>query len=119
MSAITTLIIRFIITFVIYFSIFLAAYLPIMYIENRKLDKHISNKMSTTRKSGAAHDKTKDEIHAQLDRIDKSFDRIGKSMDRISESLDRIDKSMGNIIKSAEALENFHESEFWNEKNIH
>ena len=119
MSTIIAVIIRVIITFVTYFSIFLAAYLPIMYIENRKLDKHISNKMSTIRESGAELDKSLDEVRAQLDRIDKSLDKIDKSLDKMDESMDRhveftrLMRDYSNYkIKRIEARENFCESQF-------
>lgn len=119
-------IIRFIITYVITLLLSLAIGLPIAYIEIRKLDKHISNKISTIRESGAARSQSLDEVSAQVDEIDKSLDRISESLDRTIESADRIIESTGLIseyldikIKSAEARENFYKSEFWNEKNIH
>ena len=74
-----------------------------------------------------------DEMHEDIDEIDKSFDEIDKSLDSISESLDRMNESMDrtiefkriiseyldNKIKRIEARENFCESQFWDEKNIH
>ena len=147
-------IIELIITYVVTFLACLAGGLPVAYIEMRKLEKHIANKMSTFRESRAAHSQSQnevsaqvdeihediDEIHEDIDEIDKSFDEmhesmdeIDKSLDSISESLDRMNESMDrtiefkriyseyldNKIKRIEARENFCESQFWDEKNIH
>ena len=74
-----------------------------------------------------------DEIHQSLDKIDKSFDKMDESLDKIDKSLDRMNESMDrtiefkriyseyldNKIKRIEARENFCESQFWDEKNIH
>ena len=133
-------IIRFIITFVLYFFAFLVTSLFILYIENRELDKYISKKMSTIRENGAARSQSQDEVSAQVDEIGESFDEMDESMgeiheslDEIGESLDKMDESMDRLIefkrimrdysnlkvKRIEARENFCESQFWNEKNIH
>lgn len=74
-----------------------------------------------------------DEIGESLDKIDKSFDKMDESLDSIDKSLDKIGESMDRTIefkrlmrdysdykiKRLEARENFCESQFWNEKNIH
>ena len=81
-----------------------------------------------------------DEIHKDMDEMSESFDEIHQSLDEISESLDKIDKSLDKMdksmdrtiefkrimrdysnlkIKRIEARENFCESQFWDEKNIH
>jgi methyl-accepting chemotaxis protein len=67
-----------------------------------------------------------DEIHEDMDEIHESFDEIGKSLDRMNESMDRtiefkrlISEYLDNKIKRTEARENFCESQFWDEKNIH
>lgn len=140
-------IIELIITFVLYFLVALAAALPIAIFHTRKMDKLISNYFRTIRESRAARSQSLDEVSAQMDELDKSFDEIGESfdetgeslneigesLDEIGESLDRIDKSMDRLIeftrimrdysnlkiKRIEARENFCESQFWNEKNIH
>ena len=123
-------IIGYIISYVVAYLLALAIVLLIAYIETRKLDKHISNKMSTFRENGAAQ---VDEIHESFDEIHESFDEIHQSIDEIHQSLDKIDKSMDVIIESKrliseyldykikriEARENFCESQFWDEKNIH
>lgn len=147
-------IIELIITFVLYFLAFLVISLFILYIENRKLDKYISNYFRKIDESRAARSQSQDEVSAQvddihesIDELDKSFDEIGESMDEmdesmdeisesldeIGESLDKMDESMDRLIefkrimrdysnlkiKRIEARENFCESQFWDEKNIH
>ena len=140
-------IIKFIITYALYFLVALAAALLVAYIETRKFEKHISNKMSTFRESGAARTQSQDEasaqvdeihesadeIHEDMDEIHESIDEIGKSLDKMSESVDKMSESMDRIIefkrlmrdysnykiKMIEARENFREPEFSDEKNIH
>ena len=140
-------IIKFIITYIIYFLVGLAAALPVVYIETRKFEKYMSNKMSTFRESRAARDESQDEVSAQVDEISESADEINEDMDEMHESFDEIHKDIGEIhesldrmnerldrtiefkrliseyldykIKRIEARENFCESQFWNEKNIH
>ena len=147
-------IIKFIITYVLYFLVGLAAALPVVYIETRKFEKYMSNKMSTFRENRAALDESQDESRAQVDEIGESADEINEdidemhedmdemhesfdeihkdigeiheSLDRISESLDRtiefkrlISEYLDYKIKRIEARENFCESQFWDEKNIH
>ena len=116
-------IIGLIISYVIAYLLALAISLLIAYIEIRKLDKHISNKMSTFRESGAAQ---VDEISESFDEIHQSIDEIHQSIDKMNESLDKMDKSMDRIIESKrilrdysnlkikriEARENFCESQF-------
>lgn len=100
-------IIGYIISYVVAYLLALAIVLPIAYIEIRKLDKHISNKMSTFRESRAALDESQDESRAQVDEISESmdeihqsFDEIHQSINEINESLDRIDKSLDKMDKS-------------------
>ena len=154
-------IIELIITFVLYYLVGLVSALLVMYIENRKFDKYISNKMSEFRENRAARDESQDEasaqvdeinestdeinedmdemsesfdeIHQSLDKIDKSFDKMNESLDKIDKSFDKMNESMDrtielkrifseyldNKIKRIEARENFCESQFWDEKNIH
>ena len=119
-------IIRFIITFVLYFLAFLVTSLLILYIENRKLDKYISNYFRKIDESRAALDESQDESCAQVDEIHESLDKISESFDRMDESMDRlveftrIMRDYSNLkIKRIEARENFCESQFWDEKNIH
>ena len=73
------------------------------------------------------------EMHEDIDEIHESFDEIHKDIGEMSESLDRMNESMDrtiefkriiseyldNKIKRIEARENFCESQFWDEKNIH
>ena len=126
-------IIGYIISYVVALLLSLAIALPIAYIEIRKLDKHISESIRKFRESGAARNESLDESRAQVDEIHESFDEIHQSIDKINESLDKIDKSMDRTIefkrlmrdysnlkiKRIEARENFCESQFWDEKNIH
>ena len=67
-----------------------------------------------------------DEMHESMDEIGESLDRMNESLDRMNESLDRtiefkriISEYLDNKIKRIEARENFCESQFWDEKNIH
>ena len=73
------------------------------------------------------------EMHEDIDEIHESFDEIHKDIGEMSESLDKMNESMDrtiefkriiseyldNKIKRIEARENFCESQFWDEKNIH
>ena len=93
----------------------------------------MSNYFRKIDESGAARLQNLKEVHAQVDELDKSFDEIHESMDEIGESLDRTIKSADRLveftrlmrdysnlkIKRTEARENFCESQFWDEKNIH
>ncbi len=133
-------IIEFIITFVVAYLLSLAILLLFLSIEDRKLEKKISGSLRKIDESRAAPDETPDEGRAQWEEIDesedefdKSMDEISESEDEISESLDRMNESMDrtiefkriiseyldNKIKRIEARENFCESQFWDEKNIH
>ena len=63
--------------------------------------------------------KDMDEIHESLDKMDKSFDKMDVRLDRIIE-FKRLMRDYSNYkIKRIEARENFCESQFWDEKNIH
>ena len=133
-------IIELIITFVLYFLAGLAISLPLAIFYTRKMDKLISNKMSTFRENRAARNQSQDEVSAQVDEIHEDIDEIhedvdeiGESLDSISESLDRMNESMDrtiefkriiseyldNKIKRIEARENFDKLELRDEKNIH
>ena len=60
-----------------------------------------------------------DEIHESLDKMDKSFDKMDVRLDRTIE-FKRLMRDYSNYkIKRIEARENFCESQFWDEKNIH
>lgn len=137
-------IIELIITFVLYFLVALAAALPLAIFHVRKMDKLMSNYFRKINESRAALDKSLDESHAarlqsqdeasaQVDEIHEDMDEIHESIDSISESFDRMDERLDrtiefkrliseyldNKIKRTEARENFCESQFWDEKNIH
>lgn len=123
-------IIELIITFVLYFLVALAAALPLAIFHTRKMDKLISNYFRKIDESRAALDESQDEshaarlqslkeVHAQVDKIDKSLDRTIESLDRTIESTGLISEYLDNKIKRTEARENFCESQFWDEKNIH
>ena len=126
-------IIKFIITYIIYFLVCLAAMLPIAIFHTRQIEKLIDNFFHEVNESCAARLQSLKEVHAQVDELDKSADEFDKSLDSISESFDRMNESMDrtiefkriiseyldNKIKRIEARENFCESQFWDEKNIH
>ena len=126
-------IIELIITFILYFLVALAAALPLAIFHTRKMDKLMSNYFRKIDESRAALDESLDEGRAQVDEFDKSMGEINKSLNEIGESFDRMDESMDRLveftrimrdysnlkIKRIEARENFCESQFWNEKNIH
>ena len=60
-----------------------------------------------------------DEIHQSIDKMDKSFDKMDVRLDRLIE-FKRLMRDYSNLkIKRIEARENFCESQFWDEKNIH
>ena len=133
-------IIELIITFVLYFLVALAAALPLAIFHTRKMDKLISNYFRKIDESCAARLQSLKEVHAQADELAKSVDETSESTDEINESIDRIgessdekDEYLEGLIeftrimrdysnyktKRIEARENFCESQFWNEKNIH
>ena len=133
-------IIELIITFVLYFLVALAAALPLAIFHTRKMDKLMSNYFREIDESCAARLQSLKEVHAQVDELAKPVDKTDKSADEIHESLDKMDKSFDKMdvrldrliefkrlmrdysnlkIKRIEARENFCESQFWDEKNIH
>ena len=133
-------IIEFIITFILYFLVALAAALPLAIFHTRKMDKLMSNYFHEIDESCAARLQSLKEVHAQVDELDKSAGEIHEDMDEIHESIDKMDKSFDKMdvrldrliefkrlmrdysnlkIKRIEARENFCESQFWDEKNIH
>ena len=126
-------IIEFIITFVLYFLVCLAAILPIALYHTRQIEKLISNYFHEIDESCAARLQSLKEVQAQVDKLAKPVDEIHESADRISESFDKISGSLDRTIefkrliseyldykiKRTEARENFCESQFWDEKNIH
>ena len=133
-------IIEFIITFILYFLVALAAALPLAIFHTRKMDKLMSNYFREIDESCAARLQSLKEVHAQVDELDKSAGEIHEDMDEIHESIDKMDKSFDKMdvrldrliefkrlmrdysnlkIKRIEARENFCESQFWDEKNIH
>lgn len=71
-------------------------------------------------------DESMDEIHEDINEMNESMDKMNESFDKMNESLDRtiefkrLMRDYLNLkIKRTEARENFCESQFWNEKNIH
>ena len=63
--------------------------------------------------------KDMDEIHESLDKMNESFDKMDVRLDRLIE-FKRLMRDYSNYkIKRIEARENFCESQFWDEKNIH
>ena len=112
-------IIEFIITFVLYFLVALAAALPLAIFHTRKMDKLISNYFHEIDESCAARLQSLKEVHTQVDKLAKPVDETSESADRIIESTGLISEYLDNKIKRIEARENFCESQFWDEKNIH
>ena len=126
-------IIKFIITYIIYFLVALAAMIPIALYHTRQTEKLMSNFFHEIDEIGAARLQSLKEVHAQVDKLAKPVDEISESADEMSESLDKMNESMDrtiefkriiseyldNKIKRIEARENFCESQFWDEKNIH
>lgn len=133
-------IIELIITFVLYFLVTLAAALPLAIFHARKMDKLISNYFHEIDESCAARLQSLKEVHAQVDELakpagemDESLDKMNESLDKMDESLDKMNESLDRTIefkrlmrdylnlkiKRTEARENFCESQFWDEKNIH
>ena len=126
-------IITFIITYIIYFLVCLAAMLPIAIFHTRQIEKLIDNFFHEVNESCAARLQSLKEVHAQVDELDKSAGEMSESFDRMDESFDKMDERLDTLvefkrlmrdysnykIKRIEARENFCESQFWNEKNIH
>ena len=126
-------IIELIITFVLYFLVALAAALPLAIFHTRKMDKLMSNYFREIDESCAARLQSLKEVHAQVDELAKPVDETDESIDRIDESSDEKDEYLEGLIeftrimrdysnykiKRIEARENFCESQFWDEKNIH
>ena len=126
-------IIEFIITFILYFLVALAAVLPIAIFHTRNMDKLISNYFREIDESCAARLQSLKEVHAQVDELAKPADEIHKDIGEMNESFDKMNESMDRTIefkrlmrdysnlkiKRIEARENFCESQFWDEKNIH
>ena len=60
-----------------------------------------------------------DEIHESIDKMNESVDKMDVRLDRLIE-FKRLMRDYSNLkIKRIEARENFCESQFWDEKNIH
>lgn len=136
-------IIGLIISYVIAYLLALAISLPIAYIQIRKTEKRVHDSIRELRENRAAlersHDESRarnqsqDEVSAQVDEFDESADEIGEDIGEIHESSDEKDEYLEGLIeftrimrdysdyktKRIEARENFCESQFWNEKNIH
>lgn len=126
-------IIELIITFILYFLVALAAALPLAIFHTRKMDKLISNYFHKIDESCAARLQSLKEVHAQVDELDKSAGEINESIDKMEKSFDKMDERLDTLIefkrlirdysdykiKRIEARENFCESQFWDEKNIH
>ena len=119
-------IIELIITFILYFLVALAATLPLAIFHTRKMDKLMSNYFREIDETCAARLQSLKEVHAQVDELDKPIDKMNESLDKMNESMDRtieFKRLMRDYsdykIKRTEARENFCESQFWDEKNIH
>ena len=119
-------VIELIITFILYFLVALAAMLPIAIFYTRKMEKLMSNYFHEIDEIDAARLQSLKEVHAQVDELAKPVDEMSESFDKMNESMDRtiefkrLMRDYSNYkIKRTEARENFCESQFWDEKNIH
>lgn len=126
-------IIELIITFVLYFLVALAAALPLAIFYTRKMEKLMSNYFHEIDKIDAARLQSLKEVHAQVDKLAKPVGEINENIDEMSESFDKMNERLDRTIefkrlmrdysnykiKRTEARENFCESQFWDEKNIH
>ena len=93
----------------------------------------MSNYFREIDESCAARLQSLKEVHAQVDELAKPADEMSESFDRMDESFDKMDERLDTLvefkrlmrdysnlkIKRIEARENFCESQFWDEKNIH
>lgn len=119
-------IIGLIISYVIAYLLALAISLLVVWLMFRKTEKHVHDSIRELRESRAARSQSLDEASAQVDEISESIDSISESFDKMNESMDRtiefkrLMRDYSNYkIKRTEARENFCESQFWDEKNIH
>ena len=119
-------IIKFIITYIIYFLVCLAAMIPIALYHTRQIEKLMSNYFHEIDESRAARLQSLKEVHAQADKLVKPVDETSESTDEKDEYLEglieftRIMRDYSDYkTKRIEARENFCESQFWDEKNIH
>lgn len=133
-------IIGLIISYVITYLLALAISLLVAWLIFRKTEKHVRDSIRELRENRAALDESHNESRAQVDEFDESADEIHESMDEIHEDIDEIhessdekDEYLEGLIeftrimrdysdyktKMIEARENFCESQFWDEKNIH
>ena len=106
----------------------------------REIDESRAALDKSLDESHAARLQNLKEVHAQVDELDKSVGEIHEDMDEIHEDVDEIhespnekDEYLEGLIeftrimrdysdyktKMIEARENFCESQFWDEKNIH
>ena len=109
----------------------------------RKIDESCAARLQSLKEVHAQVDelvKPADEIHKDIDEMHESFDEMHESFDEIhkdigemNESFDKMDVRLDRLIefkrlmrdysnlkiKRIEARENFCESQFWDEKNIH
>ena len=130
-------IIGYIISFVVAYLLSLAIGLPIIWLIFRKTEKHMHDSIRELRENRAALDESLDESHTardeSQDEVSAQVDEIGESVDEIHKSSDEKDEYIEGLIeftrimrdysdyktKMIEARENFCESQFWDEKNIH
>ena len=122
-------IIGLIISYVIAYLLALAISLLVAWLIFRKTEKHVRDSIRELRENRAALDESHNESRAQIDEIHESSDE----KDEIHESSDEKDEYLEGLIeftrimrdysdyktKRIEARENFCESQFWDEKNIH
>lgn len=112
-------IIGLIISYVIAYLLALAISLLVVWLIFRKTEKHVRDSIRELRENRAALDESHNESRAQIGEIHESLDKMNESMDRTIE-FKRLMRDYSNYkIKRIEARENFCESQFWDEKNIH
>ena len=112
-------IIGLIISYVIAYLLALAISLLVVWLIFRKTEKHVRDSIRELRENRAALDESHNESRAQIDEIHESSDEKDEYLEGLIE-FTRIMRDYSDYkTKMIEARENFCESQFWDEKNIH
>ena len=112
-------IIGYIISFVVAYLLALAISLLVVWLIFRKTEKHVHDSIRELRENRAALDESHNESRAQIGEIHKSSDEKDEYLEGLIE-FTRIMRDYSDYkTKMIEARENFCESQFWDEKNIH
>ena len=119
-------IIGYIISYVVAYLLALAISLLVVWLIFRKTEKHVHDSIRELRENRAALEKSHNESRAQIGKFDESAGEIHESSDEKDEYLEglieftRIMRDYSDYkTKMIEARENFCESQFSDEKNIH